>query len=249
MPRLFFLLNKHKRGNQMDIRKQNGSSAVRKPFSTQTVVGIAVFSALAFVVSLLIRVPVQFLTFDAKDAIIAITAFIYGPITAPIISFFAAFIELVTISDTGWYGFLMNFVSSATYSLVASLIYSKFRSLNGALVGIYSAVVITTSAMLGLNILITPIYMREFLGVPMTADGVINMIPTILLPFNFAKTLMNSAVVMLLYKPVTLSLSRVGLLSKKTSAKISRGTVVIIAAGVISLVLAIVIFTLLSSGA
>lgn len=229
--------------------QKNANLKKGKLFNTKTAVGIAVFSALAFVVSLLIRVPVQFLTFDAKDAVITIAAFIYGPITAPIISFFAAFIELVTISDTGWYGFLMNFVSSATYSLVASLIYNKFRSLNGALVGIYSAVIITTGAMLGLNILITPIYMRDFLGVPMSSDGVIDMIPTILLPFNFAKTLMNSAVVMLLYKPVILALRRVGLVPKQKETKFSRSTAIIIAAGVISLAAAAIIFAVLSAAA
>ena len=60
--------------------------------NTQKLVGIAIFSALAFVVSLLIRFPVQFLTFDAKDAIITVAAFAYGPIAAPIVSFFAAYI-------------------------------------------------------------------------------------------------------------------------------------------------------------
>ena len=36
--------------------------------STEKMAGIAIFSALAFVVSLVVRFPVQFLTFDAKDA-------------------------------------------------------------------------------------------------------------------------------------------------------------------------------------
>jgi riboflavin transporter FmnP len=175
---------------------------------------------------------------------------VYGPISAPIVSFFAALIEMVTISDTYWYGFLMNFVSSATYSLTASLIYSKFRSLNGALIGIYSAVFVTTATMLGLNILITPLYMQQFLGVPMTASGIVEMIPEILLPFNFAKTLLNSAVVMLIYKPLAVSLSRLGI-SKKTqgSLKWTKGSLVIVIAGLLSLIVAVVIFLILSSKA
>ena len=36
------------------------------------------------------------------------------------------------------------------------------------------------------------------LGVPMTASGVIQQIPKLLLPFNFAKALMNSALAMVL---------------------------------------------------
>ena len=94
----------------------------------RTMTGIAVFSALAFIVSFSIRVPVQFLTFDAKDAIIAIAAFVYGPISAVIMALIAALIEAVTISDTAVYGFIMNFASSATFALVASTIYKYKRT-------------------------------------------------------------------------------------------------------------------------
>ena len=218
-----------------------------KFFTTNRAVGIAVFSALAFVVSLLVRFPVQFLTFDAKDAIITIAAYIYGPLTAPIVSFFAAFIELVTISDTGWYGFLMNFVSSAVYSLTASIIYTKFRNLNGAIIGIYSAVLLTTLAMLGLNILITPLYMQQFLGVPMNAAGIVEMIPTILLPFNFAKTMLNSAVVMLLYKPISIALARMGISKKEKTVKWGKGSFIIMGIGLVTLIAAVVIFLILSA--
>ena len=221
-------------------------SSTRK--STERIVGIAIFSALAFVVSFLVHIPIQFLTFDAKDAIITVAAFIYGPITAPIISFIAALIELVTISDTGWYGFIMNFASSAVYSLTASLIYSSKRSINRALIGIYSAVALTTGVMLLLNILVTPIYMRDFLGVPMDASGIIDMIPTILLPFNFAKTLLNSAIVMLIYKPITLALSRSGIVKSeaKKSLSFNRSSLIIVISGAVSLVIAVAIFLILS---
>ena len=213
--------------------------------TTRRIVGIAVFSALAFVVSMFVRFPVSFLTFDAKDAILTISAFIYGPIVAPIVSFLAAFIEMVTISDTGWYGFLMNFVSSTVFSLTASLIYYKFRSLNGALISIYSAVALTTAAMMGLNILVTPYYM-QYIGVPMTASGIIEMIPTILLPFNLAKTLLNSAAVMLLYKPLNVALGRIGIgFGSGGKMKIGKSTVIIASCGIVTMALAMIIFYIL----
>lgn len=216
---------------------------------TERAVGIAIFSALAFVVSLIIRIPVQFLTFDAKDAVITISAFIYGPLTAPITALIAALLELVTISDTGWYGFIMNFASSAVFSLTASLIYSKRRSINGALIGIYSAVVSTTGIMMVLNILITPIYMRQFLGVPMNAAGIIDMIPTVLLPFNFAKTMLNGAIVMLIYKPIALALSRSGIakniISSRSGLKFTRSSLYILICGAVSLAIALTIFFIL----
>ena len=118
------------------------------------ITGMAVFSALAIVVAFVFRIPVLFLSFDAKDAIITIAAFIYGPFTAPIMSLLVAFIEMITFSDTGPYGFIMNFASSATFSLVSSLIYKYRRTFNGSLIGLYSAVVAVVAVMLGLNTLI-----------------------------------------------------------------------------------------------
>ena len=140
-----------------------------KKFDTKKYVGIAVFSALAYVVALGCNVipPVAgFLSLDVKDAVIAMASFIFGPISAVIISFIAAFIELVTFSTTGWYGFVMNFVSSAVFSLTASLIYRSRKTLNFALIGFFSAVAATTGVMLLLNIFVTPLYLVQFIGMP-----------------------------------------------------------------------------------
>jgi riboflavin transporter FmnP len=215
--------------------------------STEKMAGIAIFSALAFVVSLVVRFPVQFLTFDAKDAVITIAAFVYGPLSAVIISFLAALIEMITISTTGWYGFLMNFASSAVFSLTASLIYTKKRNLNGAIISLYSAIGATVSVMLLLNLLVTPLYL-QYVGAPITNADVVAMLPTLLLPFNFAKALMNSAIVMLLYKPTVMALKRLGLVKTHGGAAamtFNRTTKIILALGAIGLVLSIVIFLIL----
>ena len=93
------------------IMKRDNSAILK------TMTGAAVFSALALVVSFFFRLPVLFLTFDAKDAVITIASFIYGPVVAPIMSLVVALVEMVTYSETGMYGFIMNFASSATFSL------------------------------------------------------------------------------------------------------------------------------------
>ena len=215
--------------------------------STEKMAGIAIFSALAFVVSLVVRFPVQFLTFDAKDAVITIAAFVYGPLSAVIISFLAALIEMITISTTGWYGFLMNFASSAVFSLTASLIYTKKRNLNGAIISLYSAIGATVGVMLLLNLLVTPLYL-QYVGAPITNADMVAMLPTLLLPFNFAKALMNSAIVMLLYKPTVMALKRLGLVKTHGGAAamtFNRTTKIILALGAVGLVLSIVIFLIL----
>lgn len=216
-----------------------------RKFNTEKMAGIAIFSALAFVVSLVVRFPVQFLTFDAKDAVITIAAFVYGPLSAVIISFLAALIEMVTISTTGWYGFLMNFASSAVFSLTASLIYTKKRNLNGALISLYSAIGTTVGVMILLNIFITPLYF----GMPVASPMVMEMLPTLLLPFNFSKALMNSAFVMLLYKPLVTALKRLNIVKsqgeKAPSMTFNKTTKTILILGALGLVVSIVIFLIL----
>lgn len=214
--------------------------------NVEKIVGIAMFAALAFVVSLVFRFPVMFLTFDGKDAIITLAGFIFGPISAVVTSLLAATIEL-SISDTGIYGFIMNFASSATFSFTASLIYKYKRTFFGSVIAFYSATVILTAVMVGMNILVTPFYM----GAP--REAVIELIPTVLLPFNLAKALMNSAIAMLLYKPVITALRRARLIKTKDAVNsteqkhgfLNRFTVYTLVIGLTTLAVAITIFVIL----
>ncbi len=204
------------------------------------ITGIAVFSALAFVTALVFRLPVGFLTFDAKDAVITIAALVYGPISAPIMSLIVAFLEMITLSDTGPYGFIMNFASSATFSFTASLIYKYKRSFTGSIIGLYSAVVAVVGVMMLLNTFVTPFYM----GVERSV--VVEMLPTVLLPFNLAKALLNAAIVMLLYKPVIISLRRARLIERGTvNTSFNKSSVISIIVALTSIAVAIVIFVIL----
>ena len=211
----------------------------KKKFDIKKVVGMAMFAALAYGVTFVFRIPVQFLTFDAKDAILTIAAFIYGPISALIMSLVPALIEFVTISGTGFWGFLMNFASSACFSFSAALIYRWKRSFNGAIMGLYLSVLSTTALMMLLNILITPIYMK----VP--RDVVIDLLPSLLLPFNLAKALMNAAIAMFLYKPVSLAMKRARLIPGEVDVRFNKQSVIMLILGAITLATAITIFVIL----
>ena len=202
------------------------------------IVGIAMFSALAFGVTFIFRIPVSFLTFDAKDALLTIASFIYGPIAAVLMSLIASILEL-TISDTAIIGALMNFVSSAAFSGTASLIYKYKRTLNGAIIGVFSSVAVTTAVMVVMNIFITPIYM----GVPRSV--VISMLP-MLTVFNFAKSMMNGAIAMLLYKPVAIAMRRAKLISGQSmNTKFGRKSIVTIVVSALALAVAISLFLII----
>lgn len=222
----------------------------RKNFDTKKLVGIAMFSALAYVVAYVCNIipPVAgFLSLDVKDSVIAMASFIFGPISAVIISFIAAFIEFITFSTTGWYGFVMNFASSAVFSLTASLIYRRRKTLNFALIGFLSAVAMTTGVMLILNIFVTPFYLVQYMGMPMVVakDTVAELLAKTLLPFNFAKSLLNSAVAMLLYKPLTEALRRARLIEGGKKIAFNKNTVIILIVGVSALAVSLAVLLII----
>lgn len=168
--------------------------------STQKLNRIAatsIFAAIAYLSMFLTPFRVDFLTFDIKDAVMTIGALYLGPLAGLAMSAVTSLLEMFTISQTGIDGMIMNFVGSATYTVVAALIYTYRKNLKNAVLGLVAATLSMTAVMLAANLIITP----GFKGVPL--EAVIAMIPTLLLPFNLLKGILNAALVMLLYKPVT----------------------------------------------
>ncbi|MCI6635428.1 MAG: ECF transporter S component [Clostridiales bacterium] len=178
------------------------------------IVATGVFAAFAYICCVLFHFRVSFLSFELKDAVMAVGAMSLGPIAGGAMVVIVCLVELVTISSTGVYGLVMNLLSSLTYVCVGSAIYHRHRTMRGAITGTVVASVAMVLVMIGANCVITPAYMHVE-----TAE-VIALIPTLLLPFNVTKTLFNSAVVFLLYKPVTNALVSAGFLPKRASASV-----------------------------
>ena len=210
-----------------------------KSSDTKKLVAIAMFAALAYGVTFVFRIPVMFLTFDAKDTLITIAALMYGPVSGIVISLLTALIELITISGTGVYGFIMNFASSATFSATAALVYKYKRNVSGAIISFYTASIAMVTVMMCMNIFVTPYYM----GVARSA--VMDMIPKLFLPFNIAKALLNSALAMMLYKPVTVAMRRAGLLKGESKMRLNRSSLSIYITALVTFAVAIVMFVLL----
>ncbi len=203
----------------------------------------AMLCALAYIVMFLIHFKVMFLTFDLKDAILTLTALLYGPVYGVVSAALVALLEFVTVSDTGLYGLLMNFLSSATFAFVAGAVYKRRRDLTGAVLGMVFAAVAMVAVMMAANLLITPFYM----GV--TAAEVGAMIPTLLLPFNACKAVMNAAAVLLIYKPLTVALRRIGVLEHGPSSyKLDVKTIVIAATAVVLIIATCIVVTIVLGG-
>jgi riboflavin transporter FmnP len=184
---------------------------------TKRLVIIAMFSALAYVTTVICKlIPdvAGFLSLEVKDAVIVLCSLMFGPISGLIIAVLVPLVELFTISATGWYGLVMNVLSSATFALVVGALYKHKRTLKGAIIALVSGVFSVTAVMMLANLFITPLYLKYMVGVPSASMGyVAGMIPTILLPFNLTKAVLNMALVLLFYKPFTRVLRKMGLMA------------------------------------
>ncbi len=178
-----------------------------KKTDTKRLTVLAMLCALAYIIVAFVRIPaVMFLKYEPKDVVITIGGFLYGPLAALAISVVVSFIEMLTISDTGWIGFVMNVLSTAAFACTASFIYKKMRSLTGAQIGLIVGALLMTAVMIAWNYVLTPLYM----GTP-RSDVAAMLIP-VFLPFNLVKGALNASITALLYRPLVQTLRQAKLL-------------------------------------
>ena len=192
---------------------------------------IAMLCAVAYLCMFLFKFKVSFLTFDFKDAILSVIAFLYGPLYGVVSAVVVAFFEFISVSDTGVYGLIMNCLSSATFAAVCGTIYKYRRTMSGAVIGALTSVVTMTAVMLVANLLITPFYM----GVDRSV--VVSILPTLILPFNLCKGIINAAITMIIYKPITTALKKSRLVATSGgNSKINVKTTVILMVSAVAIV-------------
>lgn len=206
---------------------------------------MAMLCALAFVAVLTIRIPIvpvaPFLEYEPKDVIILTGGFIFGPLSAVVISVIVSFIELVTISSTGIIGLIMNILSTVAFVCPAAYLYKKRHSMSGAFVGMVIGCLLMTVIMVLWNYLITPIYM----GYP--REAVVKLLLPAIIPFNLLKSGINTVLTLLIYKPLVTTLRKSNLLTfhseeNHQTGKLSLGMMLII--GVILVTITMVILVL-----
>lgn len=214
-------------------------------YKIRRLTAVAVFAALAYVIHF-IHIPVAFLNLDFKDVIMAIAGMYFGPLTGILLALLVPLLELPT-SETGIYGLIMNALSSGTFVIVASVIYKFRRKLSGAIIALSVAAFSTVAVMMLANLYITPYYM----GV--TQDAVVSLIPTLLLPFNAVKSVLNAALTLCLYKPITTVLKKSGFGKRSSdeqventkSGNMRHSILVWVIAGAVAIAALLVIFLVL----
>lgn len=207
---------------------------------TRKIVFMGLICALAYICMFVFRIKVSFLTFDLKNTVLAVGSLIFGPVSGIITSLIVSLLEMITVSDTGIWGCIMNFLSSAAYVFTAGLIYKYKRSLSGAVLALSLATVVLTAIMIPLNLIITPVYT----GLPV--EQISEMILPLLLPFNALKAVLCSAVTMLIYKPVSRAFKSAGLGFFEDSAYTLNRKSLVLAIISIALIIICVLFFIVS---
>ena len=190
--------------------------AARPRVTVKTVTSLAMLVALTYLAMVFSKVLPQFngfLQFEIKGTVVAIGGFLFGPLSAAVISIVVAFIEMFTVSDTGIIGCVMNLLAACAFACPAAYIYQRNRTRKGAVIGLTAGVAALTVTMLLWNFLITPIYMH------MDRSVVAGMLPTVFLPFNLVKGGLNMALTLILYKPVVTALRKARLVPERENTQ------------------------------
>ena len=175
---------------------------------TKKITTLAMISAIAYIMVLVGRIPVvMFLKYDPKDIVITLGGLIWGPMASFIVSVIVSLIEMITISENGILGCIMNIVSTCSFACTAAFIYNKKRTLSNAVIGLLAGSFMMILVMMLWNYLIAPIYM----GYP--REAVAELLIPVFLPFNLLKSGLNSGFTFLLYKPITTALRKIGYIS------------------------------------
>lgn len=178
---------------------------------TKRIVMTAMLCALGYIVMVLIHIKLMpaapFLTYDPKDAVIVIGGFLFGPAEALIISLIVAFFEMITVSESGIIGFIMQVVATMAFAGIASLIYRHIHTKKGAVIGLITGVVCMTIIMVIWNYLLSPIYLGT------DRSTVVKLLVPAIIPFNLLKGSINALLAFLLYKPLVRALRKSGLVS------------------------------------
>ena len=206
---------------------------------TRKITMIAMLCAITYVVMAVGRVPViLFLKYDPSDVIVTLGGLIWGPMTSCIVSVTVAVIEMITVSDTGILGCIMNIVQTLSFACTAAVIYKKRHDLSGAVLGLSVGCIITVIVMLLWNYLVTPLYM----GYP--REAVAEMLLPVFLPFNLLKGGLNAALTFLLYKPVIIALRKSGFVDASAKPGRTRHTGMLLMAVLVIITCVLVILSL-----
>jgi len=183
---------------------------------TRPMAVVAVMSALSIVLMMLeFSVPIvpSFLKFDISDFPALLTSFAISPVAGVAVCFLKNALHLF-FTSTGGVGELANFIISSAFVFPAGLLYKRFRTKSGAVIG--SLIGAASAALMSfpVNYFITyPFYAKVMIPMDVivglynailpSVDGLVEALLVFNLPFTFAKGTVCILLTFLVYKPLS----------------------------------------------
>ncbi len=174
---------------------------------------MAIFTALSYVLylpylefSLIPAVP--FLKVDFSNTFVLISGLSLGPVAGVIVGVLKELIHALTFSSTTGVGELANILIMLPYVLVPSLLYKKYKGIKAVLAMLGMCCILQALWSIPVNYLLTfPFFLLAFHypGIETWLDGM-NYYLTVwywAVLFNLIKTVLVTAAVLLLYKPLS----------------------------------------------
>ena len=201
-------LEENKKSRKIDFKKR---------FSAKRLALMAVFTALAFVISLLELPPlfpaVPFLKLDFGNVFILLISFLLGPVEGVLVCALKEGMRvLFGLSLTSGVGELANVFITIAYILLPSIVYRYKKGLKVVMLCLLGACVIGTLTALMVNrLIIFPAYALAFGGniIGRTVEQAFAEWWGILLAFNIIKTVSISVLSLLLYKRLSVFLRKI----------------------------------------
>ncbi len=170
--------------------------------STRTLVSLGMLGAISIVLASLVHFPLMpaapFLEYDPADIPILIGTFAFGAIPGVILTIVVSIIQGMTVSaGSGYIGIIMHIVATGAFVLSAGMIYQRNKTVKTAMVAVAVGVLAQTIAMVGMNLILTPIFMGT------AVETVIAMLVPIIIPFNLMKAGINGVLTFVLYKKIS----------------------------------------------
>lgn len=205
--------------------KQKLTTPAESSYRVKKMVILALICAMAYAVVLVFRLPIipaaPYLDLEFKSAIILIGSYIFGPLSGLIMSVVICLLEMVTVSDTGVIGCIMNVLANVCLVCPAAFIYKKRKSTAGAVIGIIVGAILMTAAMVLWNYILTPIYQ----GIP--REAIAQMLLPVFVPFNLLKAGLNGGLALFIYRFALEALQKSNLIPKQQlNDKSKKGAVI-----------------------
>lgn len=185
---------------------QSSKKCIRQFFTAKRIATMAIFTALAFVVSLFdfpLFPQASFLKLDFGNVFIMLIGFLFGPVEGVIVCVIKELIH-IPVGTTGGVGEFANILMGISYIIIPSTVYRFRKKFWVVIPSLIAGIILMTCMALVCNRYITfPLYM----GVG--AESAFKSFWTIIIYFNLSKGAIISVIVCLLYKTLSRLLKKI----------------------------------------